>query len=426
MKIRRSYKRGSLATESVKLKLVGGDKDYCGYSAGYYAGKPQLTPMRKFCLHNPSATLKSLETVNYFDNIGVALAITSLGQIYKVSEVSEGNAFAYSGLVGTYLHSAFPCYYENAPAVIVISGPRITFVTAEKYYNKQIAFQLKGACIHMGRIFAADAKDGYSIRWSGTDFLDWTQSVEGSGYIRLAPERGKVFRTVPFGDRLVVFREYGIDVVKAYGDPRHFAIVHQGGNNVTEKLIEDTCVVCGGKIYFCSYTNIYCFDGTSITAVKLPDYMKASNFQSGKSYENRYVHFYCQSEADGCEYQLELDLVNGTCGFFAGGMKFVWKTNSCFWVWCDNAIYHEDDGGNDTQSTWRTESIDLGSSRVKTLKSIYVDKSEDTEITVRADGLERSFSESGESYVGMSGRNFSFEVSGGTVKSLEAEWEVRV
>lgn len=427
MKIRRAYAIKPLKTKTVKLKLLGGDGGYTAHCVGYRAGADCIAPSRGFAEYNGQAVIKNLESVSYYENIGSGLALASTGQIYRWTDTPSGAPFSYAGLVGTYYHSAFECFYDGAPAVAVVSGTRITFVTAEKYYNKQLPYNLKGACLHMGRVFATDIFENYSIRWSGTDILDWAQSADGSGYIKLNPERGKIYRTLSFGNDLVVFREFGFDVIKAFGDPRHFAVVHQGCKNVTERLREDTCVVCGDKIYCCSESAIYCFDGEKTEAVKLPDYMRAKDFCAGKSHGGRYVFYYCTAVFSGEEYQLEMDVQNGTFAFFASGKKFLWGKDGLLRAWKDDTVYIESYDACNAVCVWRSKAIDLGKAGVKTLKKIYVDKTDGAEVTVNADGVSRSFVGNGEITVAMSGRNFTFEVvGGGRVNTLEAEWEVRV
>lgn len=426
MKIRREYVRRPLKTKSVKLTLIGGEDDYTEYCAGYSAGADCLARFPRFDMYRTPVVLKNPESIDYYANIGAVLALTAAGQIYRLSEAATGSMLTYAGTVGSCRRSTFECHFGNEPAVAVVSGTRITFVTAENYYNRQVPYAIKGACLHMGRIFAADASDSFAVRWSGMDMLDWEQSADGAGYIKLNPERGKIFRTLSFGSKLVVFREFGFDVLNVFGDPRHFAVVHQGSKNVTERLREDTCTVCGSSIYCCSENNIYRYDGEKAEVVKLPDYMQVKNFCAGKAYGGRYVYYYCMAVPTGGGYQLEMDLQNGTFALFACDKKFVWKTDDGFWAWKDNTVYVEKPDGDDWRCVWHSESIDLGSAGVKTLKKIYVDKTDKAQIRIRADGVSRSISGDGEIYVGMSGRDFVFEVVGnGKVNALEAEWEVR-
>jgi len=427
MKIRRGYGRSDLKTERVKLKLIGGEEDYTAYCAGYCAGANYLTPSRKFKSYNTEANIHNVESITYFNSIGAGLALTTSGQIYKWSYVSVGTPFAYSGMAGSVIRSTFEYFNQDKPAVVVVSGNRMTFLTDEKYEYKALGFYLKGACYHYGRMFAADVRNPYVFRWTGTSLTDWAQTQGGAGYIKLTPERGLLYRTVAFGDQLVIYREYGLDVIKAFGDSRHFSVVQQGCKNVMEKLVEDAIAVCDGKIYFCSYDKIYTYDGEKIETLKIPDYMKAHDYTLGKAYDDRFVHFYCTPDNGLEKCQFEIDTEKGTCSFFAPGMKFLWKSKDGFWAWKDNVVYLENKLGYDMPCVWRSKSVDLGRSDVKTLKSVYLKQTQDAVLKVTADGVSREFCGNGRVPVDMSGTEFAFEVRGrGDTLDVEAEWEVRL
>ncbi len=70
--------------------------------------------------------------------------------------------------------------------------------------------------------------------------------------------------------------------------------------------------------------------------------------------------------------------------------------------------------------------IDVGTAGVKTLKSIYIDAKNVAYVNVIADGVKRELSGRGRIPVGLSGREFVFELNGkNETELLEAEWEVR-
>lgn len=426
MRLRNAYRRVNLKTKSEKLKIIGGGKDYCEYCTGYYVGGKKPRTARQFMQYNPDAAITGLTYLRYFANINTSLAITTMGQIYRWTAVSSSKPFTYSGLVGTYYPSAMSCYYDGASVVAVVSGSRITIVKSSGYENFQIAYSVRGATYHKGRIFAVDPSKN-CIRWSAPDLLDWKESIDGAGYMYLDPKRGQIFSVIECGENLIAFREFGLDVLKVFGDPRHFTVVSVGEKLTTEKLITNTCVECGGKLYFASSENIYCFNGESIEKVVLPEYMKARSYSYGKSYEGRYVHFYCTPNTYGSPCQFELDTVTGECAFFAPSLQMVWKSAEIFYGWKNNIVYRQHQlTGYDMPCVWRTGKIDVGTAGVKTLKSIYIDSADVARITVKADGVKRELSGQGRIAVGMSGREFVFELNGkNETESLEAEWEVR-
>lgn len=426
MKIRRSRSGKRLKTHLETATIVGGESDLAEYAVGFCVGGKGLTSTRRFARYNSDAQLSLIESIDYFDNIKSGIAVTTNGQVYRWKDRADGAAFTYSGMTGTYLHSAFKCVNNGEPAVCVVSGPRMTLVTESGYLHKNIPFEIKGACMHMGRVFAADAKQKYVVRWSGTPTTDWRISPLGSGYISLDPVRGEIYRLVSMGDKLCVYRELGVDIIKAYGDPRHFAVEHNGSGNVTERLTESACAACGDKLYFCSEKNVYRFDGEKIERVEIPEYMKGRNYRLGKAFEGRYVDFYCEDGQKGESYHFEIDTLEQTFAFYARNLPFIWKTPSHFFAWQDNAVYREDDSATDTDGIWTTDYLDAGDDYVKLLKSIYLEGSGDIEVGVAANGVTPVFKGKGRIPVNIGGSSFRFSISGnGKVDKLVAEWEVR-
>ncbi len=426
MKIRRVYKRKNLKTKSVKLKIFGGDEDYCNLCVGYYArnGK-KLKPSVMLKPYNDNAPVNPVVDIHYYPNIGAAVVLCSTGHVYRWKPVSVGSPYEYAGLGGTTTPFSTACYYNDVSIVAAVMGSRIVIVKSSLYEIRSVPFQACGAAYFLGRLFVADTTNN-CVRWSGSNITDWTESIDGSGRLYLDPSRGKIFNVVVFGDKLVAFREFGLDVLRAYGEPRHFKVEQFGHQLMTEKLVITTCVECGKKLYFASETNIYTFDGEKIEQVVLPDYMKAKYYTNGCSYENRYVHYYCKPDNYDTYCQFELDVVTGKCAFFAPNMKFLWNNGEKYFGFKDNAIYIQDKFGYDVEHVWKTKPVDVGTSDVKTLKSIYTDVNDFARIKITADGVSREIFGQGKIPVGLSGREFVFEIKErGEASILEAEWEVR-
>ena len=426
MRIRRARTFKGLKTRRESIVIIGGEGDFCTTAAAYCVGGKGITPARKFARYNAEAKITGVQSIGYFDNIKAGVALTESGQVYRWSDSASGAAFTDCGTAGTHRTSPFECTYNSQPAAAVVSGTKILYVLQNGSVEKDIPYELKGACLHMGRIFAVDARSKYVVRWSGIELNAWTQSSLGAGYISLNPVRGEIYRVVSMGENLYVYREFGVDVIKAYGDPRHFAVAHQGSGEVTEKLEESACAACGDKLYFCSQTNVYRFNGNTVERVKIPGCMKGKNYRNGSAFDGRYVDFYCERVTYGGSYQFEMDLQEGTFAFYALSMPCIWKTPTSFYGWKSNSVYREDETAEDMSSSWRSDYFTLGDNRVKTLKSIYLESTGDIEITVHADRITRRIKGGGSIPVDMSGRQFYFNVGGkGSVDLLRGEWEVR-
>lgn len=428
MILRRAYRRGKLKTRAHTAKIFGGE-DLCAFALGYAVGGKTLTAGRKFVPLYTSAEAAKITSIDFFPNVGLALATSSDKKVFGwYPDDADFSFVQLADLHGDVPPSTFEYHGETGNYAALVSGRDIVQVYGERLQVGTLPYSIKGACMHMGRMFAVDAGDKFTVRWSSyKDVYDWTQSALGGGYIRLNPERGALYRVIPLGERLIVYREFGIDVIKAFGDPRHFAVVPCGGGSVTERLNEDACAVCGNDIYFCSDKTIYRYSNGAISALTLPDYMGAENFSRGKAYESRYVNFYCKTLLYGNEYQIELDVVDKTVCFYAYGKKTVWKTPQKFYAISGDTVYVQSDGdGEDMTSVWMSRKLDFGDDKLKYLRCLRAVADGDISISVTASGITRGFA--GGSYIrtGICGDDFVFEVNGnGRLSSLEAEWEAR-
>ena len=428
MMIRNARPFKGLKTRLKRIKVLGDGIDMGTVAEGYYVGDGTLTSVRKFSAYNYDAKLDKIEWIEYFNTIKYGIALTANGDIYKWSETANGAAFGIvtNGVAAP--HTAFACRFEGSPAVCVLGGTKLVFVYETGFASLSLTFELNGGCLHMGRIFAADTQKKYTIRWSGTDLSDWNQSALGGGYIDLDPVRGRIFRLVSMGNKIFVYREFGVDVIKVYGDPYHLSIVHKGSGDVTEKLTESACAVCGDKMYFCSKTNVYTFDGEKIERVKYPECLAGQNFRTGTCIDGRYVTFYCEDITGTSSYQFEIDTLNGVFAHYAEGMPFVWKSPNAFYGWFNNTVYREDAKSERMISRWFTGTLTLGISSTKLIKSIYTECSGKIVIHVITNSAMVGFTaENGKKIkVGLWDDSFSFRVTGnGKLKLLECECEVR-
>ena len=429
MKIRQDRKFKGLKTRSVKLKVIGGEKDYCDYAVDYYLGKNGISSTRKFSsFRSGENILGTLEWINYYNLIGAGIAATREGRVYRWKENNTtGNWFVDFTTMEMLYHTAANGNYDGLPGVCFTGGKKLMFVLESGTVSYFTPYRLKGGCMHMGRVFAVDADKRFLIRWSGMSVFSWVQSALGSGYLELDPSRGEIYRLISMGDKICVYRKYGIDVIKAYGDPRYFAVVPKGCADVTETLVEGACVVCGDKLYFCSQTSVYTFDGEKIEQVILPEALKGKNYTNGTCHDGRYVNFACEHAKNPESYLLEIDTKEGAFAFYSNGFPFVWKSPTAYYAWRDNTLFIEDDTPSDSFGTWSTAYLNPDDTNsVKTLKSVCVDCSGEITICVRTPTVERRVKGNGKINIGLRGECFQISVCGsGQVRQLECEWEVR-
>lgn len=95
-------------------------------------------------------------------------------------------------------------------------------------------------------------------------------STQKSGYIDLTEDgKGRIIETVPFCDRLYLFRERGITELTGYGDPLGFRLreVPCGAG----KIKEGSVAGCGDRVYFFTDGGLFAFNGSCVSPVKQAD-----------------------------------------------------------------------------------------------------------------------------------------------------------
>lgn len=422
MKLRRAYKSAKLKTHTEKVKLFGGGEDLCASCDGYFTGGGALESAPQF---GQSYTVKLTEDVvsaEYFPETGEGFAVTTDRRVFVWWE--NDKFFSELETLGEYPASFFSCYSEGKPCAAIAAGNMIICRFRGQTLITRIPVAIKGACMLMGRVFAADADEGYTVRWSGADDMyDWEQSAEGAGYIKLAPERGKIYALFPVGERIVAFREYGLDFLRINGDPRHFSVVHRGSGEVTEKLTEGACAPCGGKLYFCSDSNLYCLDGSEITRVKIPRYMRFTGCSAASAHDGRYISFKCRRASDGAARFFLYDTFTGACAFFAEGMQAVWKTDKGFYGYSDGKVFPPSE--QNFSGVWASRRLDFDSATDKLLKKLCLTAEGDIKTEVQTQKGRVMF-DGGTVEARTDGIWFSIGIRGyGKVYSLDGEWEVR-
>lgn len=429
MSARTSRPALKLKTKTVTVQIIGGEKDYTALRVGYYLNAEGLRPSYKFKKLTPEVKLYNVQYAQYIPYIGYSVASTKYGQVYRWN-LTDAYKFVYAGLVNSGAPAfTFACHTNGDVACVMAGGPRIAVINPAAYKMSTFPVSVVGGAYFKGRLFGIEETDRYKIKWSGLQFDDWTESIDGSGYLRLEPSAGKALNIVEYGGKLVVVREYGVTVLNVYGEPRHFAVESTQVMATAEPNLFNTSSVCGGKLYFCSQTAVFVYDGANIALADAPMQGELSGFGNAKQFNDRFLYFTCTYAGDGKNYVLEWDLLTGDNALFCPDGTTVWRTPEGCYAFINDFTCAASDDGDDMESLWKSKSFDLGDfTAVKTLKKIFVERGKgNAQITVHADGVTRVAEGDGEITLGLRGRSFSFEVSGqGEIKRLYAEWEERV
>lgn len=124
-------------------------------------------------------------------------------------------------------------------------------------------------CFFRDRMFIGS---GMRLNYSEALYFDKMNdfATQKSGYIDLLEDgKGNIIETIPFGDKLYLFREKGITEFTGYGDTLGFRLkeVPCGAGRIKEGSIAN----CGDKVYFFTDAGMFAYDGSKTSPVKTAD-----------------------------------------------------------------------------------------------------------------------------------------------------------
>ncbi len=262
-----------------------------------------------------------------------------------------------------------------------------------------------GAIWH-GRLFGADRTDGYKLNWSGEGGVyDWTSGISGAGWAY--PEEdgfGKILNVIGFNDRLVLLRQHGLTVVKAFGSPENFAM---DGYYRLPNIIAGTAAVVGDKLFICTGNGLFYFTGSSVqrisdklfsgltpvNAVAFGDrYLACGNHSS---FGRNVIYVYDSSDKTSYIADAPVAVLCAAAGVFG------YDSSVCYLL-AEGGAY-----------TFISGAVDFGTDKPKVLEKIYIDCAGNVGVTVSNGQISRKFVEaSGTLRLNMRGSAFTFTVTG--------------
>ncbi len=241
-----------------KEKVLFAANDFCGRLYGLNicgdAAEPGYGLSQIECHDAPSAGSVSCLSQKgdfYLYNSGTLYRSTRLrGYFFSVAEEFKDQ----------------PCFASCTEGaddfVIVIGGEKSLCASSSSIVSESFP-ALKCAAVHYFRLFGVDPDDALTIRWSRAgDVRDWEEELYGAGYIRLSAEFGNVLALIPYDDKLIAVRQYGLTILRIYGDTEDFRV--QFADTACEEVVEGTACVCADKLYFYTSGGLRCFDGNDI------------------------------------------------------------------------------------------------------------------------------------------------------------------
>ncbi len=279
------------------------------------------------------------------------------------------------------------------------------------------AVSLAMAVRHHGRIFGVDNADRFTLRWSGTGGMeDWAESITGAGYLQLDGNYGEIIALFSMGNKVVALREDGITCITAMGAPEHFKVsdwVLSVG-----KILPQTAVVCGDKLYFCTAAGAFAFDDGGLVRLQLPYFALIENFTCAAAAGQRlFWGVTCAFTGRQAVYCYRVDTKDGYFIDCAADCLIGGERITAFGAG-EFALLRAGD-----LATAYCTGINFGVREGKTLTGITLQGN--AQITVTAEGVSRTVACSGSGRVGLRGREFSLCVKAqGVVDNLTLLAEV--
>lgn len=418
--IRRVNRTSKLSSSKVnKICLLGEDASLGDYCLGYEQGANGLTvcPSPKAEKLN-SVTARGLCDVRVHRAFGlVALSYTNgvtvcyeVGKTpYNASRLSKGICFSFEyknelnqNLLATVSGNAMQTYNG-------VTGEKLTFTLPYKLY---------GGVYHCGRLFAATEEDKQKIVWSGLGVQDWSDSINGSGYICLGGEAGNVVAVESFGDDLLCVREHGFTLIHALADSRSFRIApSQRVIMVDEKISKGSAI--GKRYYFGTGNGLYVFDGDEVSLVyceqgKLTDCGSVTVVGDELFVNCRYL---------GDECIMRYKIKSSTASYFCKDCSFAFCLDGVIYVVKSEEFYQADCDYNQGARLWRSKKLE-GGGKV-TLKRLFIEADKSVNITVCYGGVRREVNGVGELLINACGRELYLEYDGNEpIYKLVAQTEV--
>ncbi len=411
----------SLSKKLVKVEFIGGSAQNGKICFGYVQDAKGLTvcPAPTYQLAT-AVSARNLYMAKWHPAFGcVAFGFTN-GAFIAWDRLND-KIYSLVRLVSGEPFTAEARNENGEPLLIAVSGNQMGVRNGVTNQTTKITLplQLCGGTVHCGRLFAVDMDDRYKVVWSGLRVTDWNDGVQGSGYVLLDSDAGKVLSIENFGDDLLCVRERGFTVMHAMADSRNFriapsqSVVCTGGNIGVGGVL-------GQKYYFASDGGLYCYDGSYIELV----YAVNDVFtKCTKVYVPGDGYVYADCEYNDIKCIMRYNVQSKAAVFFGENCSTLFTEGGNLYCVKDSSFYRLSPGSVEANRLWRSVKVDIFGRQV--LKTLWVRANGNIYLAVNSGGESRTFQGNGRIAVNMPGEDFTVEVSGhGRVERLIAEFEV--
>lgn len=424
MRIRSPRTPLALKSKAVKIRVIGGDTDYCRDAFSFTPDDEGIASSYAVTARTPSQTAANVVRAVYLPRYNFSIMVNQGNALVRLKH-GTGERFASYGSM--YSETTFLIdYFSEGVAHYAFIGKHVVAEISDNdvHVSVNVPYWIRCGVLRKNRLIGADGIDPLIVRWSGNLWSDWTEGAGNSGYVYLEPDGGKVVGAAEFNDEVVFVREYGITKMHARGDPRNFSVEPTVPfNSQSPALVNTTCTAVG-KLWFLSRNKMYVYDGT-VREVPLAGFTKGWEFGRAQSYDERYIYVLCTKDEEKCF--MEYDAQTGACTMFAKGIAAFWRSPSEALGIDKNIVVDMKKDVPDENRFWLSEEFDLQTYRVKNLKQVEIDCDETIGVEAIVDGKPMCTLKGGKHKLFLHGVTFSFKVKGvGRIRSLDAEWEVGV
>ena len=395
------------------------DAGYTAYTVNLWEEDGALVPAAALASEKAYPTCPVNVTGGYYSEGNGALYLVSGSLVYRLNK----GGTAYTTVARNLSDGAFfaDMYVEGSASTVLFDGyNRITY-SGQAQSTAVADKRFYAGAEHCGRLFARDYDEPYKLWWSASDAFDWEEGISGSGYVYLPAAGGEVLRLFSYRERLIAVRRRGITVVHAYGDPENYKVGATANYLTADGIIERTCAVCAGDIYFCTEGGLYAFNGSSVE--KLMDFGgRISSPQSAAACGERY-YLICTDKYLGGGCVLCFDGLKKRCAVcdIKPSALFAAEQGVCAVV--GTGVYKILPCSG--SGRWVSLPFRIEGSRSALIKNISAACGGDIVIKVSAGGYERTFSCGDIRGANISGGTFVFDVDvNGALRSLRVEAEI--
>lgn len=279
---------------------------------------------------------------------------------------------------------------------------------------------LTSVCVHYERLFATVSGRKDMVRFSDDfNIQNWDETPEEGGFIQLVDERGTCNKVISFNDYVYIIREHGISRLSAYGDQSQYSVSHLF--LCTDKIYENTAILCGDRILMVCSDGLYAFNGYSaqkydLKINKMFDKSKLHNatacFFNGKYYLSCCLNFFDEKQigVESSSYTnnalIEFDIKTGKYNIVRGVdiihlmpivQDNVHKLAVCFGDSSHRTVVGEltNDGcffGTPLAKSWVSPMSDFGyPDKIKVVRELHLLTKYDISITISSENQSRTF-----------------------------------